>query len=99
MSTLLATYGLLEVSIKKDIVYVEYAGNMGANLNNVKVCFDTLYGTNTFEKMLEVCYSIKTLETIDDDPDYLWTAKLRVWNFEKVTGTKVEQQLGLFKHG
>jgi hypothetical protein len=64
--TIIASYGFLEIIERGDTVIVSYGGNMGANLASVEECFNALYGSGAFSRVLPLGFS-------DGSPDYMWT--------------------------
>ena len=77
---MIGSYGFLEVwSDVSDKVVIAYAGNMGNRLEDVRKCFDALYGKDRFYRILAVA-------KVAGSPDYAWSAKLtkgEFWNAVK----------------
>jgi hypothetical protein len=77
---MIGRYGFLEVwSGVSDKVVVAYAGNMGNRLEDVRSCFESLYGKDRFARILAVA-------KVAGAPDYAWSATLtkgQFWNAVK----------------
>jgi hypothetical protein len=82
-------YGFLEVTrghggkVTQKFYTIAYGGNMGATLQHVRECFDSLYGKFTFGKVY--AHGVKEYGS----PDYSWSIKVPTAAFERIVGTRL----------
>jgi hypothetical protein len=74
------SYGFLEVDESTKKITVSYGGNMGNGMDNVRECFDKLYGEGKFD----LVYAAKTVEK--GDPSYMWYMDVKKADFIKIVG-------------